>query len=149
MFWVVLLDLHLNWWWPSNFEHFKWHFKVVEDWNIFSQRFMGLRRYVAWVTACTSVSQQINLCEISTGGMGCGDGGGVAGQHPPCWQKANQVSALIWVSVLSSGEPQGIQLLSYHPIHVQSDSAECSACECAREHAFYLFIYLLHLSWSG
>lgn len=75
---------------------------------------------------------------------GCGGCG--AAPPPPCWQKANQVSASIWISVLYSGEPQGIQLLFHRPIHLQPDSANVCACESARKHNSRSFLKSI-LKW--
>lgn len=70
--------------------------------------------------------------------MRVGWDGGWGGSTPFCWGKANQVSALIWVSVLSFGDPPGIQLLSHHPIHLLLRSASGCVRECARQHVFSL-----------
>lgn len=56
---------------------------------------------------------------VSHGRLGLSHAAFLGAATPFCWQQANQVSALIWVSVLSSEEPPGTQLLSHHPIHLQ------------------------------
>lgn len=53
----------------------------------------------------------------------CSAGTMAGGSTPFSWQESNQVSALIWVSLLSSAEPWGIQLLSHYAIHLRLYSA--------------------------
>lgn len=61
----------------------------------------------------------------------CYAGTMAGGSTPFSWQESNQVSALIWVSLLSSAEPWGIQLLSHYAIHLRLYSANvCVAFSC-------------------
>lgn len=64
----------------------------------------------------------------------CYAGTMAGGSTPFSWQESNQVSALIWVSLLSSAEPWGIQLLSHYAIHLRLYSANvCVAFPCQVE----------------